>query len=84
MCNQSVGLAASVIEKAGIPTVVISLLREITEKVKPPRALFVPFGFGRPLGKPHDAGIQTRIIQKALHLLESASPLPVFESLGEN
>jgi len=50
MCNQSVGLIASVIEKSGIPTVCLSLLREVAEKVRPPRTLFVPFPIGYPLG----------------------------------
>ena len=41
MCNQSVGLIQRAIEYAGITTVSISLLREITGKIRPPRALFV-------------------------------------------
>ena len=78
MCNQSVGLIQSVIEKAGIPTVSITLLREVTEKVQPPRALFVPFPLGYPLGKPADPGLQCRIIVAALSLLEKDS-LPLIE-----
>ncbi|MEJ2147478.1 MAG: hypothetical protein P8020_20330 [Acidobacteriota bacterium] len=78
MCNQSVGLIQSVIEKAGIPTVSITLLREVTEKVQPPRALFVPFPLGYPLGKPADPGLQRRIIVAALSLLEKES-LPLIE-----
>ncbi len=34
MCNESVGLIASVIERAGIPTIGLSLLREVTERVR--------------------------------------------------
>ena len=78
MCNQSVGLIQSVIEKAGIPTVSITLLREVTEKVQPPRALFVPFPLGYPLGKPAVPGLQRRIIVAALSLLEKDS-LPLIE-----
>jgi hypothetical protein len=33
MCHQSVGLIQSIIEKAGIPTASVTLLREITERV---------------------------------------------------
>lgn len=65
------------IEKAGIPTVSISLLREVTERVKPPRALFVDRPLGYPLGAPHDARLQKRIVMAALELLAH----PVHESL---
>jgi hypothetical protein len=43
MCNQAVGLVAAELERRGIATVVIQLLREVAENVRPPRALFVPF-----------------------------------------
>ena len=69
MCNQSVGLIQRVIEHAGISTVSISLLREITEKIRPPRALFVPYPLGYPLGEPNNAALQTRIMQSAFALL---------------
>jgi len=77
MCNQSVGLIAGVIEKAGIPTVALSLLRMVTMKVRPPRSLYVPFPFGYPLGKPSDAKFQRQIIRAALNLLESSEELPI-------
>jgi D-proline reductase (dithiol) PrdB len=74
MCHQSVGLIQSIIEKAGIPTVSVTLCREITERVTPPRALFVDFPFGYPLGAPNDAALQTEIILAALALLTEAVP----------
>ena len=49
MCHQSVGLIQSIIEKTGIPTASVTLLREVTERVGPPRALFVDRPFGYPL-----------------------------------
>jgi hypothetical protein len=79
MCNQSVGLIQRQIEYAGITTVSISLLREITEKTRPPRALFVPFPLGYPLGEPHKADLQTRIMRAAFTLL-SRNDCPVLES----
>jgi hypothetical protein len=60
MCNQSVGLIAGVIEKSGMATVCLSLLREVTEKVRPPRSLYVDFPFGYPLGAPADPALQHR------------------------
>ena len=79
MCHQSVGLIQRRVEYAGITTVSISLLREITEKIRPPRALFVPFPLGYPLGEPNDAELQTRIVQAAFALL-SRNDCPVLES----
>ena len=43
MCNQTVSLVAAALEDQGISTVAVQLLRLITEKVRPPRALLVPF-----------------------------------------
>ena len=70
MCNQTAGLIARTLEESGISTVTISLLREITEKVSPPRALEVPFGFGFPLGRANDVGLQHKILKAALEMLE--------------
>jgi hypothetical protein len=78
MCNQSVGLIQRAIEYAGITTVSISLLREITEKIRPPRALFVPFPLGYPLGEPNNPDLQVRIMRAAFSLL-SRSDIPVLE-----
>jgi hypothetical protein len=78
MCNQSVGLIQRAIEYAGITTVSISLLREITEKLRPPRALFVPFPLGYPLGEPNNPDLQVRIMRAAFSLL-SRSDIPVLE-----
>lgn len=38
--------------------------------MKPPRALWVPFILGRPLGQPNDAAFQRRVLRGALDLLE--------------
>jgi hypothetical protein len=60
---------ARAIEAAGIATTSISMVREHTEKVKPPRAVFVPFPFGHALGRPNDAPLQHRVLRAALDLL---------------
>ena len=81
MCNQTVGLIQGALEEAGIASVALSLLPEVTKKVRPPRTLFVPYPFGYPLGKPHDRTLQRQIILEALRLLERTD-LPVFEDFG--
>lgn len=60
-------------EEEGVPTTHISLIREHTEKIKPPRALWVPFELGRPFGVPGDAVWQTRVLRAVLELLEAPS-----------
>jgi hypothetical protein len=77
MCNQSVGLIASVIEKGGVATVCLSLLREVAEKVRPPRTLFVPFPVGYPLGMPDQPELQHSVIRAALDLFEEPGLLPL-------
>jgi hypothetical protein len=59
---------ARTLEAAGVATTSISLVREHTEKVKPPRALFVPFPFGHALGRPDDPELQHRVLRAALDL----------------
>jgi D-proline reductase (dithiol) PrdB len=77
MCHQSVGLVQSVVERSGIPTVSISLLTEITQRVRPPRALAVDRPLGYPLGAPNQPELQTRILRAALDLLGRAVSEPL-------
>jgi hypothetical protein len=76
MCNQAVCLVAAALERRGIATVSIQLLRAVAERVRPPRALCVPFRHGYPLAAPGDAGRQHAVIDAALRLLETPSLRP--------
>ena len=68
-------MLSRVFEEAGLSTVGISLVREHTARVRPPRALFVPFPFGFALGRPGDVDLQHRVLAAAFALLErSAGP----------
>lgn len=67
------GLVARAIEAAGIPTVALSIVREITEKCPPPRALFLRFPFGHALGEPGNVNQQFTILYLAFQLLFSAT-----------
>ena len=69
MCNQTVSLVAASLEQQGIATVVVQLLQMIAEKVRPPRALLVPFRHGYPLDSPNDPEKQRAVIRAALNLL---------------
>jgi hypothetical protein len=76
MCNQAVSLIAAEIERQGITTVCIVLLREVAEKVRPPRALFVPFRHGYPLDQPNDAARQRAVVVGALEVAEDGDGQP--------
>lgn len=76
MCNQTVCLIGAELERQGISTVTLLLLREVGEVVRPPRALFVPFRHGYPLDQPHDRPRQLAVVEAALHLLENPVILP--------
>jgi hypothetical protein len=62
--------------------VVIALVPQHAQRIKPPRTLLVPFDLGRPLGVPEDAGFQHRVVSAALELLERVDG-PVFQEYEE-
>jgi hypothetical protein len=76
-----VGLIARVIEEYGIPTVCVVMNRDITENVKPPRALCVHFPYGAPLGPAGQSETQMAVVREALDALVSAAgPGAIVES----
>jgi hypothetical protein len=82
-----VGGLAHFIEEEGVPTTQISLIRLHTEKIKPPRALWVSFELGRPFGVPEDPEFQNRVLLAALKLFESSGGSfggPVLEDFPED
>lgn len=81
MCHQTVGLIAAELEARGVTTVSVTMLREVTEKVRPPRALFVDFPLGYPLGKPNDPVLQTKVIRSTLALATHPGPAPVLQAM---
>ncbi len=64
------GAVAHYLEARGVPTTSISLVRENTVLIRPPRALWVPFPLGRPFGAPHAPDFQRRVLRAALALVE--------------
>ena len=74
---------AHYIEEEGLATTQISLVRLHTEKIKPPRALWVPFELGRPLGQPNDAEFQKRVLRACLGLLDAKAG-PLIEDYSED
>ena len=75
---QTVGLAQQVIEQRGIATASITLLEDVTRKIRPPRALSVPYPLGFPLGEAGNPALQTSILRALLALLDRTD-VPVLE-----
>ncbi|MDO9315695.1 MAG: hypothetical protein Q7T97_14240 [Burkholderiaceae bacterium] len=71
------------LEEGGIPTASISLVREHSEVMRPPRALWVPFMLGRPLGAPDDAAFQHQVLRAALALFD-AEQGPVLQDFAHD
>ncbi len=79
------GLVAAELERQGITTVSIQLLRSVAEHVRPPRSLFVRFPHGYPLDAPGDVARQHEVIEAALRLLEQRdAPAPVLVDFEPN
>jgi hypothetical protein len=82
MCNQAVSLIAAELERRGITTICIVLLREVAESVRPPRALFVPLRHGYPLGLPNDAKTQRSVIEAAFNVVERDGEPPILTTFA--
>ena len=48
-------------------------MRDVAERMRPPRALYAEFPLGLPLGKPRDAAFQHRVLEAVLSLAERPS-----------
>ncbi len=77
------GALSHFIEREGVPTSQISLIREQTAAIKPPRALWVPFMLGRPFGTPNEPEFQRRVLRALLDLFEETSG-PVLEDFPDD
>jgi len=70
-----VGLIQREIERAGIPTIGISIVRDYSEKVRPPRTVALRWPFGHPLGEPGNRPQQRAVIFEAFrHLYAIREP----------
>jgi D-proline reductase (dithiol) PrdB len=64
-----VGLIQREIERQGIPTIGISIVREYSASVKPPRTVFLRWPFGHPLGEPFKTTQQQLVLAEAFRAL---------------
>ena len=71
---------ARIVEAAGIPTVIVTMLPDLAERFRLPRIVGVGFPFGHPLGMVHDREMQRTVTVAALSLYERTD-LPVRKDL---
>ena len=55
-----------------MPTVSVTVARDVTEAIKVPRALFVPWPMGHHFGVPFDIELQRVVVLTALAMLENS------------
>ena len=77
------GALGHYIERQGVATAQISLIREQTAAIRPPRALWVPFMLGRPFGAPNAPDFQRRVMLHLLSLFERPAG-PVLEDFPDD
>jgi D-proline reductase (dithiol) PrdB len=76
-----VGLIQRVVEAAGIATISISLSKDITRKLKPPRAIYPGFPMGHPLGFPGQTIRQLQLIRLLLKYVQEIDSPGTFVEL---
>ena len=62
---------AHVFEAAGLSTIVLASMKEVAERIAPPRTLYCEFPLGRPLGHPGDPEFQLDVLRRGLALLDA-------------
>ena len=60
-------------EAAGIATVALSMIPDLTAAAGAPRVAAIEFPFGRPFGQPNDAGMQGAVLRATLDALRDAA-----------
>ncbi len=78
------GALAHYIEDEGVATTGISLVRDNTERLRPPRFLWVPFELGRPFGAPGEPAFQSKVLRAALGLLERRDGPPILDDFPDD
>ncbi|MEO5860266.1 MAG: glycine/sarcosine/betaine reductase selenoprotein B family protein [Pyrinomonadaceae bacterium] len=71
LCHQTLGIVARGLESYGIPTIVISVDRGITDRVRPPRTAYYIGEFGSVSGEPNWHQHQLRILDETLRWMET-------------
>lgn len=71
LCHQTLGIVARALEKANVPTMMLSVDRATTDLVRPPRTAYYSGEFGSVVGKPNWKQYQLRVLDEALRWIET-------------
>jgi hypothetical protein len=67
-----VPVLARLVEAAGIPTVVVTMMPATADALRTPRVVGVEFPFGHPFGRPGDRDMQRTVLETAVGVLAGA------------
>ena len=67
------GLLSRLVEESGIPTVIVSVAREITEMARPPRVVYLRYPLGNIFGEVGNSTQQRTILRDALQVIDTAT-----------
>ncbi len=71
LSHQTLGIVARELERSGIPTMLISVDRAATDRVRPPRTAYYTGEIGSTVGKPNWKQYQLRVLDEALRWIET-------------
>lgn len=71
LCHQVLGIVAREVENQGIPTMMISVDRPMTDRIRPPRTAYYDGEIGATVGKANWKQYQLRILDEALRWTET-------------
>lgn len=71
LCHQTLGIVARALEQMNVPTIMLSVDRKITDRVRPPRTAYYAGEFGSVAGRPNWKQYQLRILDETLRWIET-------------
>ena len=71
LCHQTLGIIARAVEERGIPTMLISVDRAATDKIRPPRTAYYNGKIGATIGAPDWKQYQLRVLDESLRWIET-------------
>ena len=71
LCHQTLAIVARAIEMSGIPTMMLSVDKDLAESIRPPRAAYYKGEFGCVVGKPSWKQFQLRVLDESLRWIET-------------
>ena len=71
LCHQTLGIIARAVEERGIPTMLISIDRAATDKIRPPRTAYYNGKSGATIGAPNWKQYQLRVLDESIRWIET-------------